>query len=194
MTKTLFSSDRERRLWTWTLVVVVAIYSTLGLARTLAGMLRDRGLLNATFVLGMALIGLAVVALGLKIRPRGAQIGVALGVAAVYLLVLARMGVPEERSHLIEYSVVAAFIHEALIERRNQGRHVPLPGLLAIVATTLVGVVDECIQLLLPSRVFDWFDMLFNFLAALMAVSAGAALRWARGRWPRRGTSQDPSG
>jgi VanZ family protein len=90
--------------------------------------------------------------------------------------------------------VVAAFVHEALIERRNQGRHVPLPGLLAIVATMLVGVVDECIQLLLPSRVFDWFDMLFNFLAALMAVSAGAALRWARDRWPARGTSQDASG
>ena len=29
-TKPLFSSDRERRLWVWTLAVVVAIYSTLG--------------------------------------------------------------------------------------------------------------------------------------------------------------------
>ncbi len=31
----LFSSARERRLWAWTLAVVVAIYSTLGLAATL---------------------------------------------------------------------------------------------------------------------------------------------------------------
>ena len=36
-----FSSERERRLWAWTLAVVVAIYSTMGLARTLAGALRD---------------------------------------------------------------------------------------------------------------------------------------------------------
>lgn len=28
----LFASDRERRLWLWTLAVVVAIYSSLGIA------------------------------------------------------------------------------------------------------------------------------------------------------------------
>ena len=39
----LFTSDRERRLWLWTLAVVVAIYSTLGLAGTLAGALREQG-------------------------------------------------------------------------------------------------------------------------------------------------------
>jgi hypothetical protein len=48
----LFTSDRERRLWAWTLAVVVAIYSTLGLARTLAGALSDKGLLDAVFGLG----------------------------------------------------------------------------------------------------------------------------------------------
>ena len=31
-----FTSDRERRLWSWVLAVIVAIYSTLGLAGTLA--------------------------------------------------------------------------------------------------------------------------------------------------------------
>jgi hypothetical protein len=191
----LFSSDRERRLWTWTLVMVVAIYSTLGLARTLAGVLRDHELLGATFFVGMILIGLAVLALGLWTRPRGPQIGVALGVAAVYLMVFSRMGLLEERSHLMEYSVVAAFIHEALLERRSQGRAVPVPGLQAILATSFLGVVDECIQLLIPSRVFDVVDMLFNALAALMAVGAGTALRWARRRWPRRKrTDVDPSG
>ncbi len=45
----LFSSDRERRLWLWTLAVVMAIYSTLGLARTLAEALREHGLLGASF-------------------------------------------------------------------------------------------------------------------------------------------------
>ena len=36
-----FTSERERRLWAWTLAVVVAIYSTLGLARTLAAVLAE---------------------------------------------------------------------------------------------------------------------------------------------------------
>ena len=67
----LFASARERRLWAWTLAVVVAIFSTLGLARTLAGILRDRGLLDNLFVLGMLLIGAAILTQGLKTRPRG---------------------------------------------------------------------------------------------------------------------------
>ena len=60
----LFTSDRERRLWLWTLAVVVAIYSTLGLTRTLAGALRDSGLLGAAFALGMLLVGATIVMQG----------------------------------------------------------------------------------------------------------------------------------
>ena len=65
--------------------------------------------------------------LALRTRPGGAEIGVALGVAAVYLMVFLRMGIPEERTHLIEYRVVAVFICEALAERASQGRRVPYP-------------------------------------------------------------------
>ena len=52
----LFTSDRERRLWLWTLAVVVAIYSTLGLAGMLAGALRDRGLLAPAVLVSMLLV------------------------------------------------------------------------------------------------------------------------------------------
>ena len=124
-----------------------------------------------------------------KARPGGAEIAVALGVATTYLLVFFRMAIPE-RSHLIEYSVVAVFIYEALIERASHGRRVPLPALLAILATSLVGVIDECIQWFLPNRVFDPTDMLFNFLAALMAVGASVALSWARRRVRGRGLTE----
>ena len=60
---------------------------------------------------------------------------------------------------IIEYSVVALLVHEALTERASQGRRVPVPALLAVLATTLVGGLDEGIQELLPSRVFDPLDM-----------------------------------
>jgi hypothetical protein len=179
----LFTSDRERRLWVWTLAVVVAIYSTLGLAATLVGALQNRGLIDAVFVLGFFLVLATIVTQGLKTRPSGAEIGVVLGVVAVYLMVFVRMGIPvEERTHLIEYGVMAVFIHEALMERANQGRRVPVPGLLAILATALVGVLDECMQAFLPSRVFDPRDILFNVLASVMAVVACVALGWARRR------------
>ena len=179
----LFTSTRERRLWLWTLAVVVAIYSTLGLAATLVGVLRDRGLIDIVFIFGFLLILATIVMQGLKTRVRGAEITVMLGVAAVYLMVFVRMVISVvERTHLIEYGVVAVFIHEALLERASQGRRVPAPALLAILATSLVGVLDECIQAFLPSRVFDSRDILFNILAAVMAVAASAALAWVRQR------------
>ena len=186
----LFSSRRERRLWAWTLLVVVAIYSTLGLAWTLAGALRDSGLLDRSlpvlmFLMGMVLVGATIVTRGLKVRPGGVEVAVALGVATAYFMVFVRIAILEERSHLIEYSVVAGLIHEALTERASQGRRVPLPALLAFLAAALIGVLDEGIQAFLPSRVFDPQDMLFNVLAAAMAVAAGAALAWARRRTSR---------
>ena len=121
-----FISGRECRLWLWTLAVVVAIYSTLGLAGMVAGALGDDDLAAVFFVLGMLLVGATVVTQGLKARPGGAEIGVALGVAVVYLMVLFRMTIPE-RSHLIEYGVVAVFIYEALAERAAQGRRCSRP-------------------------------------------------------------------
>lgn len=177
-----FTSQRERRLWGWALASVAAIYSTLGLARTLAGMLGESGLGPSLFVLSCLLILAAVVAQGLKTRAGRGEVGIALGITALYLLVFARMSIPAERSHLIEYGVVALFVHEALAERASQGQHVPAPALLAVLLTVPVGVVDECIQLFLPSRVFDPVDMLFNALAAVMAVTSRSALAWARMR------------
>ena len=188
----LFSSSRERRLWTWAAVVVVAIYSTLGLARRLADALAGTGVGESLFVLCFVVILVAIVTQGLKTKPTGPEIGVALGVAAAYLMVFVRMAVPTERSHLIEYGVVALIIHEALRERAGQGRHVPAPALLAVLATSLVGTLDECIQWFVPSRAFDRVDILFNVLAAVMAVAASGSLRWARRRFGGRGDAGGP--
>ena len=177
-----FASDRERRLWLWTLAIVVAIYGTLGLAPTLAGALREHGLLDAAFGFCLLLATATVVAHALKVRPGRREIAVALGVAACYLLVFVRMAIPEERTHLIEYGVVGVFIYEALAERARHGRRVPLLPLLAVLATAVLGALDEAIQAILPSRVFDTRDIGFNLLAGAMAVGARVALGWSRRR------------
>ena len=162
--------------------MLLAVYSTLGLASNLAGELRDRGLIEASFWLGLFLVGAAITFLGLKTGPSGLTVGVALGVAGVYLIAFLRMTSPEERTHLIEYTIVALLVFEALKERAGNGRRVPAPALLAFGATALLGVLDESIQALLPSRVFDPIDILFNALAGLMAVLASVVLAWARRR------------
>ena len=182
---TFFSSNREQRLWIWTLIVVAAIYSTLGLTATLAETLRERGMFTNAFIIAFFLMLAAVLTQGLRVRPRGVEIGIGIGIAAVYMMVFARMGIIE-RTHLFEYSIVATLIYEALKERVSHGRHVRVPALLAILISSLIGVADECIQLFLPSRVFDPIDMGFNALASLMAVIANVSLGWARSRWGQR--------
>ncbi len=126
----LFTSRRERRLWGWTVTVLVAIYSNLGLA-----------------------------------RPHGAEVSVVLGIMAACLLVFTRsVASAEEHTHLIEYGVVDVFIYEALTERTRQGRCVPVPGLLTVLAMVLVGLLDESIHYILPIRFFNYRDVLLNVL------------------------------
>ena len=192
----LFSSRRERRLWLWTLAVVAAIASSLWVGGQLAEALRDLNALEEAlsvglFLLGMLLVGVTAVLQGVWARPGRLEIAVAAGIAAVYLLVFLRIAVLEERSHLIEYGVLGIFVYAALAERARQGRRVPAPAVVAVVATAALGLLDECLQLLIPSRVFDPWDILFNVLAGALAVGASVALGWARGRTLTR---QDPGG
>ena len=90
-----FASRRERRLWLWTLATVVAIYSTLGLTGTLAGVLRDRDLLDATFFFVFLVLEASIVVIALRSRPGVTEFGVLLGVIAVYLLAFSRMASTE---------------------------------------------------------------------------------------------------
>ncbi len=182
----LFTSRREKWLWIWILAVVFAIYSTLGLAGTLAESLRNRGLLDAFFVFSALLVLVIILIQGLRPQPHGIGVVVVLSIAVAYFMVFVRMGIPiEERTHLIEYGVVAVLVHEALKERASQGRHVPVSALVALVVTILLGWLDEGIQAILPNRVYDIRDVGFNALAGLMAIVASVTLTWARRRWGR---------
>ncbi len=173
-----FTSYREKRLWFYTLLVLVAIIATLifggGLGPTM-----DQELQGALFFYTMIAIAITVLLHGLITRPKKAEITVWLGLSAVYVMLYLRLGFAE-RSHLFEYSVLAIFIHKALIERALQGKKIANPGLLAFLAAFAIGALDEFIQLFLPSRVFYIIDILFNGFAAFMAIGASSAIRWVR--------------
>ena len=175
-----FTSKREKQLWIWLAVVMIAIYSTLGLAGAFADTLRERGILSQMFSAGFLLVLATIATQGLRKKPDKFDIGITMGIAGVYLIVFARMGVPEERSHIIEYSIVAVFIFEALKERVKNGKKIAYLPLVTIAITSLLGFFDEIIQFFLPNRVFDWFDVLFNFLASILAVGGSVALTWGR--------------
>lgn len=190
-----FTSDRERRLWGWTVAVVAAVYASAGFAGTLAGVLRQRGLLEAAFALAFLCVVVAVVGSALRRRPGGREVWVALGVTAVFGMVLVRLGVgPEERTHLFEYGLVGVLVHQALEERRGNGARVPVPPVLAVVLTAALGWIDEGIQALLPDRVYDLRDVGVNALAGCMAVAAAMAVGHARRRDDLSPTSPPGSG
>ena len=174
-----FTSSREKRLWLYVLIIVVAIYSTLFFGRPLQEMLRDQNIQAVFFLIGMILTGATITVQGLGVRPAKTELVIWTGLAAVVLMFIFRLGAPE-RSHLIEYSVLAIFIHKALIERLRHKNHIFIPALLALVITITIGAIDESIQKYLPGRVFDPIDMLFNSLAALFAISVSLTLRWLR--------------
>ena len=183
----LFSSPRERVIWAALVIVLLAIYATLGQAPAIAAGLRERGDLTATLVL-VALLSLVVISVWfIRRRPGRAELAVGLGILIVYLMAWVRIGVGtmEERTHLFEYSLVAALVHEALLERRRNGRRVPAPAILAWIVSVLLGWLDEGIQALLPNRVYDNMDVLFNTLAATLIIGARWLLDFVRRRGMR---------
>ena len=133
----LFSSDRERRLWLWTMLVLVAIYTSLGFTAPLVRFLRDRNLLHVSFA-ALVLVLVAVFAVRwIRKRPDWSEVGIAIGVGLAFWMAFIRIENPAERTHLLEYGIVAALIHMALQERVRNGRPVPNPAALTVVATAL---------------------------------------------------------
>ena len=181
----LFASRLERRLWSWAGLTVVAIGASAFLAQTFLGVLVGTDWPAILFLVGMLLVGLTIATHGLTRTPGTLEITGTVGLLAVYFMVGLRMALETERSHLIEYSVLAIFIFAALSERRARGRRVPYPAMLSIVAASLVGVLDELLQILVPGRVFDLEDILFNSLAAVIAVLGSCVLTWLRSRFPQ---------
>jgi len=174
----VFTSSREKRLWIYALLVFLAIISTLIFGGGLIPKM-DQDLQGALFFFTMIVIAITVILHGLITRPGKAEIIIWFGLSAVYLMLYARLGFAE-RSHLFEYSILVIFIHKALIERWRSKKKVLESGLLAFLITFILGVFDEFIQLFIPNRVFDPIDILFNSLAAFMAIGASMILMWVR--------------
>ena len=134
------------------------------------------------FLIGLLLVALAIILHGIRAKPGKLELSVIIGVAAVYIMFIFRLGAPE-RSHLIEYSVLAILIHKALLERSKYRTLTLKPGLLAFILAFSFGVLDESIQYFIPTRVFDVEDIIFNGSAVSMALIASLILQFVKNRF-----------
>ena len=184
-----FTSPRQRRLWLTVGGVVLAIWTTLGLAGVLAERLEPTGLPAAVFGLAFLCVVAAIVGHGIALRASRRQAWVLVGIVAAYAMVFVRLGVVE-RTHLFEYGIVGILVHAALLERVANGGRVRWPAVTAALAAAALGWIDEGIQAVLPNRVYDLRDVAFNALAGAMAVAATVVLRWASMRV--RGEAEPP--
>lgn len=186
----LFTSPREKRLWMLVLLITGTIFSTLFIGRPLQQLLSNQDVQAVFFLLGLLLVSATVLLNGLKAPISKTEITIWVGLLAVYLMLFLRLGLTE-RSHLIEYSVLAIFVHLALIERLANNRTGLWIALVAFIISTGIGVVDELAQIFLPNRVFDSEDIVFNTSAVLMAIGSSLLLQRLRQRARQRRNEND---
>ncbi len=176
-----FTSSREKQLWLCALAVLVAIYSTLILGQLYTKLFANQNVQAIIFLFGMLLVGVTILMHSLRPKTTKVEILILIGIAAVYMMLFLRLGIPE-RSHLFEYSVLAIFIHKALIEREKHTDNIRSSALYAVIISFAIGVIDECLQLFIPNRVFDPNDILFNGFAVTMAIGSGVVFTWVQNR------------
>ena len=171
-----FTSKREKNLWICTLIILIGIFLSLIIGRPFLDLFRNQELQAAVFLLGMVITGTCIVLYGIVSKPKVVELILIFGIVTVYILLFLRLGLPE-RSHLIEYSTLSLTIHQALLERQKQGKKIPYVHISALILTCSVGLIDEIIQIFLPKRVFDLYDIIFNCLAALLAIGFSIILQ-----------------
>lgn len=179
------TSAFEKRLWIGASVVTAAIYSTLFLGRPLLELFGDQNIQAILFLTGMFLVGLVIVISGVLTQNGKVVFVLYFGILAVYFMLFVRLGLAE-RSHVIEYSVLAILIYNALKERQKNGITIRALPFAAMIITFIIGVLDECLQLVIPNRHFDFADILFNGMVIVLAILSSIFINWIKGLiWSR---------
>lgn len=156
-----------KKTWRWLglAIYVAVIYATLGSVRAWADVLRQHGLAQGLYGLGLAILIAGLFWVGgwpVSFRLRLQR----LGIAVLFLVTAGLLEFPEERMHLMEYGILGWMVGWALAgSERWPGWW---PAGLALV--WMVGYGDELIQAVLPNRVYDLRDILLNGFAGMAGL------------------------
>ncbi|HEY3256716.1 MAG TPA: VanZ family protein [Polyangiaceae bacterium] len=160
---------RERH-WIALGAYVAVVFVTVPFTRRVVLALRNTDLLGAT-VTGSYAIAVAGVVYYVLFNRRLAD-WVAFAVVAALLCVvtvlLLGLAIPEERVHFLQYGSMALLARSALA-RGTEG-HAARSLALGVALTSTLGLLEECLQGLVPWRVFDWRDVAMDAGAALITL------------------------
>ena len=176
----LDSPPREPEWLSWCYVVVgaIIIYCTIPVARAFREFIAEQvGLAFFLYLtLTLTLIAGLMAFINLKNRklPTNAYLWL-FGIIATFMAYIYHLrDIPEEAIHVAEYGAIGLLVYRALAHRtRDFSIYI-----MAALIVGMIGVIDEYIQWVTPSRVFDLRDIRTNFLAgALGQIAIVAGLR-----------------
>ena len=150
---------------------MACIFSTLFLGHPLRQWWDHQDGHALAFLLAMALIGGCVLLGGIKLVDRWELWAVRLGLSGVMVMFFLRLSLTE-RSHIIEYSVLTYCVYQAMTLRYDQKWTLVQIGFSTFLLCTLIGLLDEGLQSLLPQRMGSWEDVIFDVGTIFFTVSS----------------------
>jgi VanZ family protein len=158
---------------------LVAIFASLPFLPEIVGWARSRlGPAAVSLPLEALLVLCALLpALRLLRRPRPSPPWPHLAYLLLLLAALATLSTlassPIGRIHLVEYGLLSILILRTLPPPRTAGSY-----FVAFAAAAAVGFADEIVQIAIPNRVFDWYDVGLNAAASFLGTVTAAWWRW----------------
>jgi len=179
-------TEPEWKSWCYVAIGTLAIYCTIPVARALRELVAEQiGLdffLYLTVALALTAGMLAFRNLRNRELPTNAYIFLFAIIAAFMTYIYQLRDIPEEAIHVAEYGAISILVYRALAHRTRDFSIYIMASLIV----GMIGVLDEYIQWIEPSRVFDLRDIRTNFIAGALgqlAIVAGLRPRIISG-WP----------
>ncbi len=170
--------EPEWRSWLYAAVWSCVIFCTIPFARKFGDIIKEHighGFFLFATVAGVIAAGiLAFTTLRRRSLPLSAY-GWLLGILTVFIgYAYYLRHIPVEPIHVLEYGILGLLVYRALVHRiRDYSVYV-----IAMLIVGLIGVIDEYIQWVIPSRVFDLRDIRTNVIAGGLAqIGIAAGLR-----------------
>jgi len=172
--------------WCYVAIGVLVIYSTIPVARALRKLIADQVGLDLFLYVTVSLVLIAGIMAVVNLRrrklPANAYLFLFIIIGAFMVYIYQLRDIPEEAIHVAEYGAIGILVYRALVHRTRDFSIFVMATL--IVGT--IGVLDEYIQWIVPSRVFDLRDIRTNFIAGALgqlAIVTGLRPRLIAG-WP----------
>lgn len=182
--------ESERTSWLFVALASLIIFITAPFARAIQSVVSE--VLGRSFVLFLVAAA-TLVATILAIRvirrravPRNAYLWLVATFAAFGGYAYQLRDNPEEAFHFVQYGLLSLLVYRALIHRfRDHGVY-----FVATLVVAIIGIIDEWIQWITPSRYWDVRDLRINLLAGAMiqlVIAMGLRPRLVSG-WRASGT------